>query len=142
MAKLSIQAFVSQYISHANLVAEKTGVPALVTLAQAALESGWGEHAPNYNFFGMTAGSNWTGKTNTYTNSAGKPITLRVYDSAIQAFADYANNLTTSRYSAAFSYTNNPEMFLKKVVEGGYTKDAGYYTLCLSVMKSIKKYVI
>ena len=70
MAKLSIQAFVSQYISHANLVAEKTGVPALVTLAQAALESGWGEHAPNYNFFGMTAGSNWNGKTNTYTNSA------------------------------------------------------------------------
>ena len=32
-----------------------TGVPALLSLAQWALESGWGEHAPGHNCFGIKA---------------------------------------------------------------------------------------
>jgi flagellum-specific peptidoglycan hydrolase FlgJ len=143
MGKLSPKSFVNVYAPHANLVAENTKVPSLVTLTQAALESGWNQHAPQYNFFGMTAGSSWSGKTQTLTNAKGQKIKYRAYDSAAEAFADYANNLATrSSYKAAFQYINNPELFLKKVVEGGYTTDAGYYTLCLSVMKNIKKYVV
>ena len=44
-------------------------IPALLTLAQAALESGWGEHAPGNNFFGIKAGTKWTGPTQTLMTS-------------------------------------------------------------------------
>jgi peptidoglycan hydrolase FlgJ len=141
--KLSIKEFVLRYTPHANEVATKMGVPALVTLTQAALESGWNAHAPSYNFFGMTAGSNWKGRTQVLTNAKGQKITYRAYDSATQAFADYASLLANAdRYKAAFKYIDNPALFLKAVIAGGYTTDAGYYQLCLSVMNSIKKHVI
>jgi flagellum-specific peptidoglycan hydrolase FlgJ len=39
-----------------------SGVPPLLTMGQSALESGWGEHAPQNNFFGIKIGSSWTGK--------------------------------------------------------------------------------
>lgn len=38
-----------------------TKVPALVTLAQAGLESGFGKNAYGNNFFGIKAGSSWKG---------------------------------------------------------------------------------
>ncbi len=40
-------------LPHALAAQALTGVPASVSLAQAALESGWGRHAPGHNFFGI-----------------------------------------------------------------------------------------
>ena len=54
--------FISQYCEFARDSMRRTQVPASVTLAQAALESGWGRHAPGYNFFGIKAGRHWTGQ--------------------------------------------------------------------------------
>lgn len=171
MAKLSINDFVNKFFMHANLVAERTGVPALVTLTQAALESGWGEKAHKYNFFGLTAGANYTGKKQllqtveyhkddkqtypeiisiTYQTSGTKKgyyryvvkRYFRAYDSPAEAFLDYARVLSeSSRYSAAFKHTNNPEKFLKEVANAGYATHADYYNLALQVMNSIKKRV-
>ncbi len=61
--EFSIQSdFISQYSQNAIDSMRTTRVPASVTLAQAALESGWGRHAPGLNFFGIKAGSTWTGQ--------------------------------------------------------------------------------
>lgn len=54
--------FIDKYAQNAVDSMKTTQVPASVTLAQAALESGWGKHAPGFNFFGIKAGSSWTGK--------------------------------------------------------------------------------
>lgn len=54
--------FIDKYAQNAIDSMANTQVPASVTLAQAALESGWGKHAPQYNFFGIKAGSKWKGK--------------------------------------------------------------------------------
>ena len=45
---------------HAQL---QTNVPALVTITQGGLESGWGKSAPGNNHFGIKAGSSWAGPT-------------------------------------------------------------------------------
>ena len=59
---MSPQQFIEAYAPTAQEAQKETGVPASITLAQAALESGWGAHAPGNNFFGIKPGQNWTGK--------------------------------------------------------------------------------
>ncbi len=61
--------FISQYSQNAIDSMRTTRVPASVTLAQAALESGWGRHAPSLNFFGIKAGSSWTGQRQLLTTT-------------------------------------------------------------------------
>lgn len=67
-----------------------TGVPALVTLVQAALESGYGQHAPGNNFFGIKAGSSWTGNTQKLKTwecgSSGDPKKDGIKDEVIQIY--------------------------------------------------------
>jgi flagellum-specific peptidoglycan hydrolase FlgJ len=147
---MTVKEFVYAYVSHANRVAVQYNVPSLVTLAQAAWESGWGTHAPKYNFFGMTAGSNYTGKTQTlytyeYKNGVKVKVAreFRAYDSPLMAFSDYANNIRNSgNYTSAFKYIHDPAQFFREVFENGYATDPNYYTSVMQVMAMIKKYVI
>lgn len=61
--KLTPTNFFKSFIGDARVSEKKTGVPALVTLAQAAIESGYGKSAYGNNFFGIKAGKSWTGET-------------------------------------------------------------------------------
>ncbi|HVI43989.1 MAG TPA: glucosaminidase domain-containing protein [Chitinophaga sp.] len=61
--------FIQQYGQNAVDSMRQTRVPASVTLAQAALESGWGRHAPRFNFFGIKAGSSWSGERQLLTTT-------------------------------------------------------------------------
>ncbi|MBS1505227.1 MAG: glucosaminidase domain-containing protein [Bacteroidetes bacterium] len=45
--------FVKKYLPFAKQTETKSGISAVAILAQAALESGWGEHAPGNMFFGV-----------------------------------------------------------------------------------------
>lgn len=145
---MTVKEFVYKYLPHANQVAIKYGVPALVTLSQAAWESGWGRSAPKYNFFGMTAGSNYSGKTQlltTYEYVKGQKVKVkrafRAYDNPVNAFADYAYNLKNQgSYDKAFQY-RDPVKFFDEVYKGGYATDPNYYRSVLQVMNMIKKYV-
>ena len=61
--------FFKLYYPGAVLCERETKIPALATLAQAAMESGWGERAPENNFFGIKANSSWKGKRQLLTTS-------------------------------------------------------------------------
>ncbi|SFD84088.1 Flagellum-specific peptidoglycan hydrolase FlgJ [Chitinophaga sp. CF118] len=61
--------FIQQYSQNAIDSMQQTRVPASVTLAQAALESGWGRSAPRFNFFGIKAGASWTGERQLLTTT-------------------------------------------------------------------------
>lgn len=68
------QAFINTYYPFAKQTEEKTGVPALFALAQSALESGWGKHAPKNMLFGIKVGSGrnfggWNGDRQLITTS-------------------------------------------------------------------------
>lgn len=51
------QSFVDKFYPFAKQAESKTGIPALFSLAQSALESGWGKHAPGNMLFGIKTGS-------------------------------------------------------------------------------------
>jgi peptidoglycan hydrolase-like protein with peptidoglycan-binding domain len=95
-----------------NLIAEpakdqetKYGIPASITMAQAALESGWGKSELAYkynNYFGVKCvGSN---NCIELIASDGKPAKWRVYDNMLDSFDDHSKVLKGSRYSKAFTY--------------------------------------
>lgn len=59
--KTTIEPFYKKYLPFAQEAEKITKVPALVTMAQSALESGFGKSAPNFNFFGHKADKNFKG---------------------------------------------------------------------------------
>ena len=82
--------FFTKYYPLAQSVESDTNVPALVTLAQGAIESGYGLHAPGNNLFGIKASSSWTGKTQKLKTwecgKTGNPATDGIKDEVIQIF--------------------------------------------------------
>jgi flagellum-specific peptidoglycan hydrolase FlgJ len=78
-------------------------IPASITLAQAALESGWGKSglATKYNnFFGITG--TYKGNGIKLRDSGGKMLTFRVYPEATNSFEDHAD-LLVRRYTPSQS---------------------------------------
>lgn len=61
--------FVAKYAASAVALENKDGIPALFTLAQGALESGWGKSAIGNALFGIKAGKNWKGKKQLVTTT-------------------------------------------------------------------------
>lgn len=105
-------AWLNTAVADAKAATAGTGVLASVTVAQAILESGWGQStlasAPYYNLFGIKQGTGWQGSivnmnTSEYVN--GKWVTVlapfRSYSSQMASFQDHTNFLlTNSRYAA------------------------------------------
>ena len=89
------KAFLAQLSLPAQLASQQSGVPHHLILAQAALESGWGQRQirrengePSYNLFGVKASGNWKGPvteitTTEYENGEAKKVKakFRVYSS-------------------------------------------------------------
>ncbi len=112
----------------AKQIESETGIPWQVTYGQATLETGYGQHAPGNNYFGMK-GSGQSQTTKEVIN--GVEVTVKAgfktYASMEESFADYARLLSTNaRYKGAFEYKNDPKAFLQTVIAGGYASDPAY----------------
>ena len=65
---------------------------------------------------------------------------FRRYPSPYESFADYAKTLRRlNRYAPAFEFSNDPEMFIQKIWEGGYATDPNYVEKIIAIMNIIKK---
>ncbi|MBO1306928.1 glycoside hydrolase family 73 protein [Enterococcus sp. 669A] len=107
------QAFINQVASHAKTVAQANDLYASVMIAQAIVESGWGQstlsQAPNYNLFGIKGsynGQSVTMKTQEYID--GKWVTVnakfRKYPSFSESFQDNAYVLKTTSFQPGVYY--------------------------------------
>lgn len=139
--------FLRKFYNHALKSEETYGIPALFTLAQAALESGWGAKAPQNNFFGIKATVNWKGATQllkTREVVKGKDIyiyaTFRAYPTAYECFEDHAQFLLKNpRYKAAFEYRQDPYKFADEVAKAGYATDPQYAGKVKSIITLLQK---
>lgn len=141
--------FLLKHEAAAKAVAEETGIPASFMLAQAAHETGWGggriknkDGSDSHNLFGIKAGRNWTGKvaevtTTEYVDGVARKVTakFRAYDSAEDAFRDYAQLLTGNRRYAqaveaaqatAGTQLGSGQQFALKLQQAGYATDPEY----------------
>lgn len=123
----------------------KSGVPASITIAQAALESAWGESGlakAGNNLFGIKADSLWCGQTltmNTKEFIKGQwmvvPALWRKYPSWQASIDDHAAFLKRNpRYKACFACTSAPA-FARALAQAGYATDPAYADKVIGLMK-------
>ncbi|KTD85975.1 hypothetical protein UQ64_17970 [Paenibacillus etheri] len=118
-------------------------MPASITLAIAALESGRGKNAVcNYNMFGIKADKAYKGdyclaKTHEEVDGVRVSTTskFRSYSSVSGSFADHSNFLLKdSRYRYALS-KENPYEFANELQRAGYATDSQYANKLKSIIR-------
>lgn len=163
--KLSPAQFVAAFAASARASWARHGVPSLVTLGQAALESGWGERAPRFNFFGIKAKASDPEPTRQLLRTrevlkhpnAKFPEVISVtpradgrYDYVVRdwfrAFPDAATAFDAhgaflsrqKRYAKAFVFAHDPYAFAAEVAKAGYATDPSYERVLKSVMRKLE----
>ena len=134
-------AFARDVWPHVERVAQKLNIAAEALLAQAALETGWGEHVmqrsngvSSYNLFGIKAGQNWSG------SSVARPTLefvegvaqrrverFRAYPDLAAAFDDYASLIGDNpRYDTVRNQGADTGGFAGALQDAGYATDPFY----------------
>jgi flagellar protein FlgJ len=146
----SPEAFVRQLWCSAEAAAEELGLPAEALLAQAALETGWGNHVMNgsdgrssHNLFGIKADQRWQGgsvRQETLEYESGQAVRrrerFRSYESFEQSFQDYVALVKSSpRYAQALANSGDPEAYFQSLQEAGYATDPAYADKIRRVMR-------
>lgn len=133
---------------------QEFGVPASVTLAQAVLESGWGQFhlGPANNYFGIKAfarggrvdvGPIASGFVIRQTHEVvgGRDVVVsarfRSYRSLGDSMRDHGNFLrANSRYAPAFAFSRDPNGFARAIAKAGYATDPAYADKLIGIMRS------
>lgn len=121
-----------------------TKIPASFTVAEGALESGWGASQLSVkamNLFGIKADPSWTGptlsmQTREFLNGQWVmvPALWRKYSDWLGSISDHAKFLMTNpRYKAAFLCTNGPA-FARAVATAGYATDPDYASKIIAII--------
>jgi peptidoglycan hydrolase-like protein with peptidoglycan-binding domain len=135
-------------IRAAQATQRRWGVPASVTLAQWAIESGYGHRMPagSNNPFGIKAHAGQpqvTAWTTEYENGRKKLVQelFRAFASLEEAFLKHGELLgTSSHYTNARKFSNDPDKFADALT-GIYATDPNYGSLLKSVMRSNNLYI-
>ncbi|MGA4670283.1 glucosaminidase domain-containing protein [Propionibacteriaceae bacterium Y1923] len=146
-----IEEFLARLADGAKQSWYQFGVPASVTLAQAALETGWGSStlsSQHNNYFGIKCNrvnpspyqSGCVDMLTTEYDANGNPYQIidsfRTYTSVANSMLDHGHYLRTrGLYNAAFPKNEDPCQFAIEVRRGGYATDPGYATYLIGMMQ-------
>ncbi len=147
----SPQSFVSSLRPYADKAAQVLGVDASLLLAQAALETGWGQKmvsnsiGSSNNLFNIKADRSWQGErvsTQTLEYYDNTPVmekaAFRAYPSFQESFDDYLRFLENNpRYNSALDHGGNNEAFIRGIHQAGYATDPQYADKVLRVKAQI-----
>ncbi|RUR08864.1 flagellar assembly peptidoglycan hydrolase FlgJ [Legionella sp. km772] len=146
-----IENFVSSIWSKAKQAAASMGLDPKMLIAQAALETGWGQSvakdsdgSSSNNLFNIKSGSNSdfaSVKIKTTEYIADTPIkvsaSFRKYESVEDSFNDYVALIkNNNRYQSALDHAGNPERYVNELSKAGYATDPNYGSKILSIYHS------
>lgn len=123
-------------------IGRRYGLDPRLIISQAAQETGWGQHVPGGNLFGIKSHGQPGGQnlsTTEYVN--GRPVTVnanfRAYDSVRDSMEGYAQFLRDNpRYADVFRQ-NNFEDQAKAVAAAGYATDPNYADALISIGRGL-----
>ncbi len=142
--------FVEKLWPWALEAANRIGIQPQALLAQAALETGWGQKiirqldgTPSHNLFGIKADGRWGGdrvSVSTLEYEQGSAVkrrdAFRSYDSFQHSFNDYVDFLKANpRYEQALSSTANSNAYFTELQKAGYATDPNYARKIDSVLQ-------
>ncbi|GLT16721.1 peptidoglycan hydrolase FlgJ [Vibrio zhanjiangensis] len=147
----SPRSFVHTMKPYAEKAAQALGVDSSLILAQAALETGWGQkvignsRGTSHNLFNIKADKKWLGDkvaTQTLEYHQGIPVkekaAFRSYASFEDSFSDYVRFLNENpRYSTALRHQGSDERFIQGIHQAGYATDPEYADKVLRVKAQI-----
>lgn len=147
----SPESFVTSMKPYAEKAARALGVDSSLLLAQAALETGWGQkvvsngRGSSNNLFNIKADKSWGGDkvaTQTLEYHQGVPVkekaAFRSYSNFEESFNDYVRFLNDNpRYTMALRHQGNNEQFIHGIHQAGYATDPQYASKVLRVKAQI-----
>ena len=158
--------FITKHLPYALESERKTGISALFILAQSALETGWGQHAPGNMMFGVKATVSTPPENRQLvqtteilsTDKAKFPVIIsiekrpdgkfkytvkdwfRKYDSPEESFTDHANLFVNNkRYAKALLVRSDPYKFAEEVAKAGYATEPTYAERLKGVIRTIER---
>lgn len=149
-------AFIRQILPHAERAAKRIGTQPEVLVAQAVLETGWGQHVirqadgrSSHNIFGIKATPSWQGeraRASTLEVRNGQPVRgaaeFRSYDSLEAAFDDYADIITGhARYEDAVRDGASGEHYVRGLQRAGYATDPHYADKIVDLLARVRMHV-
>jgi flagellar protein FlgJ len=143
--------FINRVMPTIRRAASALGLNPLGLLAQAALETGWGQRmprtadgSPSFNMFGIKAGDSWTGARATadtleFSNGVATPrrTAFRAYGSIEDSVNDFASLLKNSpRYRDAVAAGSDPQAYIDRIGKSGYATDPDYANKLSQILNS------
>jgi flagellar protein FlgJ len=152
------QSFIKQLYPAAQQAAAELGIDPKALLAQAAIETGWGQHMihntsgqNSYNLFGIKADRRWQGDRAMVDTiefeqgvAATKKAPFRMYDSFADSMQDYVSFVQqNTRYEEAVRQSQSPQDYFSELQKAGYATDPNYANKVTSVFEGeqFKRYL-
>ncbi len=151
----SQQDFVASLLPMAKQAAKAIGINPLLMVAQAALETGWGQHViqaageHSFNLFNIKADASWSGpaigkQTLEYKDGVAvqDAARFRQYSSFEESFKDFIDFIQRHpRYQQALEQAEHDPSFIQALHSAGYATDPNYSDKVLSVLDRVKTLV-
>ena len=137
------RSFIASILPSVQTAAKQLGVAPVAILAQAALETGWGQHTPGNNVFGVKAGGSWSGSTvQTLTREFQNGVStvgaaaFRAYQNVADSVDNYATLLSRPRYQSARGQGHDISAFASALQRSGYATDPDYAAKIVAIARS------
>ncbi|WP_241970311.1 flagellar assembly peptidoglycan hydrolase FlgJ [Idiomarina seosinensis] len=150
----SPQDFIAAIKPQAEKIAAESGIDANVLVAQAALETGWGQRiipgrhgGSSNNLFNIKADQRWGGdqshvSTLEFDGNVAKKerAAFRSYQNVEQSLQDYVDFIKGHpRYQQALQVADDPKQYAEQLQQAGYATDPQYAAKIQAVMNKIAK---
>lgn len=140
--------FIERLRPLASGAARELGVDPDVLIAQAALETGWGQrviadgHGSSNNLFNIKAGPAWSGPTVEVATieyrdgvAVRENAAFRAYATPADSFSDYVVLIRDNpRYAAALDAAGDGAVYLRSLQAAGYATDPAYADKILAIL--------
>jgi flagellar protein FlgJ len=136
------QEFISAIAPAAVESMARTKIPASFVIAEAALESGWGGHAPGMNLFGVKADASWHGAVTIQRTREVVDSKSVFIDARFRAYTDWLGSITDHagflldmpRYKPAFEHCDDSKAFTIAVADEHYATAPDYAKKIIEVI--------
>lgn len=134
--------FITSIWPHVLQASQATGIDPRIIAAQAALESGYGRHAPGNNLFGIKSHGQSGGNTLATTEVVnGQPVrtsaSFRAYDSPADSVMGYADFINANPRYGPLKRAQGLDAQLAALQASGYATDPNYSQKVGSIARSI-----